>query len=184
MKHDQHIDEQFLLRELRNGNADAFEQIFKTYWQKLYTLAKSKLQSHAEAEELIQSLFSSLWEKRETLLIRDLSAYLHVSVKHMVLNNLRTRITREKYWNYYKNFLPHDAEVTAQDVSYDELSTAIEEAVMTLPEKSRAVFKMSRLEGKSNAEIANLLALSEKAIEYHLTKSMKTLKTHLRDYTA
>ena len=65
---------------------------------------------------------------------------------------------------------------------YDDLAEAVEVAVNRLPEKSRQVFRLNRLEGKSIREIANLMKLSEKAIEYHLTKSIKELKVHLRDF--
>jgi RNA polymerase sigma-70 factor (ECF subfamily) len=58
----------------------------------------------------------------------------------------------------------------------------VEVAVSRLPEKSQQVFRLNRLEGKSIREIANLMKLSEKAIEYHLTKSLKELRIHLKDF--
>ena len=69
-------------------------------------------------------------------------------------------------------------------VVYDDLSEAVEQAVNKLPEKSREVFRLSRLEGRSKKEIAKLLQLSEKAIEYHLTKSLKELRVQLKDYSS
>jgi RNA polymerase sigma-70 factor (family 1) len=179
---DLHHNEHQLLEEVRKGDKSAFEQIFRIYWRELYLVARNKLQSHDEAEEVIQSIFSNLWEKRSTLLINDLSYYLHASVKNRILNIIRSKITKEKYWAYYRNFLPQDAELTAESVAYDDLDAAVQEAVNLLPEKSREVFKLSRMEGKTNAEIARLLSLSEKAIEYHITKSVRTLKVHLKDF--
>jgi RNA polymerase sigma-70 factor (ECF subfamily) len=78
--------------------------------------------------------------------------------------------------------MPEQQDVADQAIAFDNLSEAVEVAVGHLPEKSREVFKLSRLEGRSNAEIANLLQLSEKAIEYHLTKSIKALRMRLKDY--
>ena len=49
-----------------------------------------------------------------------------------------------------------------------------------LPEKSGEVFRLSRFEGQSVRAIADRLNLSEKAVEYHITKSLKVLKEQLR----
>lgn len=51
-----------------------------------------------------------------------------------------------------------------------------------LPQKTKKVFQLNRLEGRSVPEIANVLNLSEKAIEYHLTRSLKHLRVHLKDF--
>lgn len=177
-----HHNDEVLLENLRNDDSKAFEQIFKKYWQKLYLVAKAKLLSHDDAEEVIQGIFSTLWEKRRTLIIHDLSRYLLVCVKNRVLNHIRTNITKEKYWAHYRAFLPTHNDVTTEAVAFDELDHALQDAVESLPEKSRQVFRLSRVEGRTNAEIANMLALSEKSIEYHLTKSLKDLKVRLKDY--
>jgi len=175
-------NERELLEDLRKGCVEAFEQIFKYHWHRLYVLAKVKLRSHEEAEEVIQNIFSILWEKRETLLINNLSFYLQAAVKNRILNLIRSKISEEKYWSYYRTFIPQHQNVTENVVCFEDLNGAVEEAVNLLPEKSREVFKLSRMEGRSNAEIANLLHLSEKSIEYHLTKSLRELRVHLKDY--
>jgi RNA polymerase sigma-70 factor (family 1) len=175
-------NEALLLADLRKGSVQAFEKIFKQYWESLYRNAKAKLRSHAEAEEVIQGIFSSLWEKRESLLITNLSYYLHTALRNCILNVIRKKIPQEKYWNYYKAFIPKHQNTTELIVAFDELNNAVELAVNHLPEKSRQVFRLSRLEGRSNAEIADLLQVSEKAIEYHLTKSIKELRVRLKDF--
>lgn len=173
-----------LLAELRKGSVSSFEQIFKRHWEPLYKSARAKLGSHEDAQEIVQSIFSNLWEKRESLLITNLTFYLNTALRNRILNIVRDRIPQEKYWNYYKAFIPVKQDSTEQAIALDELSNAVELAVKHLPEKSRQVFKLSRLEGRSNAEIANLLKVSEKAIEYHLTKSLKELRLHLKDFIA
>ena len=175
-------NEELLLADLRKGCVNAFEKIFKRHWEPLYQNAKSKLRSHDEAEEVIQNIFSALWERRETLLITNLTFYLNTALRNRILNIIRDKIPQEKYWNYYRAFIPQTQDITDQAVAFDDLNDAVQLAVSHLPEKSRQVFKLSRLEGRSNAEIANLLKVSEKAIEYHLTKSLKALKIHLKDY--
>lgn len=175
-------NEALLLADLRSGSVQAFEKIFKRHWESLYRSAKTKLRSHEEAEEVIQGIFSALWEKREALLITNLTYYLNTAMRNRILNMIRDKIPQQKYWDYYRTFIPRHQNITEHTVAFDELNDAVTLAVRHLPEKSREVFRLSRLEGRSNAEIADLLNVSEKAIEYHLTKSIKELRVHLKDF--
>jgi RNA polymerase sigma-70 factor (family 1) len=174
--------EQEDLDNLRKGNEEAFQRIFKKYWYTLYRSAFNKVQSHEEAEEIVQSIFYTLWEKRETLFINNISNYLHTAVRNNVLNSIRAKITQKKYWDYYKHFVSIHKEATEHEVVYNDLCVAVEKAINQLPEKSGKIFRLNRMEGRSIAEIADLLKLSEKAIEYHLTKSLKKLRVHLKDF--
>jgi RNA polymerase sigma-70 factor (ECF subfamily) len=63
-----------------------------------------------------------------------------------------------------------------------DLTKAVEEVMKKLPEKTYAVFKMSRFENQSVKSIAQQLSLSEKAVEYHITQSLKVLKEQLKSY--
>jgi len=176
-----YTDEQ-LIYLLQQGDRTAFQEIFNRYWNPLYTIAYTRLKSREEAEEVVQELFATLWSKCNTLLIGNLSHYLFGAVRKRVINQIRTKITHEKYWAYCQTFIPSAAETTEESVSYNELNQAIEKAIGELPEKSQEIFRLNRLEGRSVPEIAQSLHLSERAIEYHLTKSLRTLRLHLKDF--
>jgi RNA polymerase sigma-70 factor (ECF subfamily) len=176
-----HTDEE-LLRQLREGSKDAFEAIFNRYWNSLYRIAYARLKSHEDAEEIVQELLASLWKKRSELLISNLDQYLFVSVKRRVISAIRQRITHEKYWEYYKHFLPEGTTITDEVVEYNDLHTAIEKAMQHLPEKSQQVFRLNRLQGLSIAEIAENLKMPRRTIEYHLTRSLRELRLHLKDF--
>ncbi len=175
-------NEERLLHGLSKGDVNAFEEIFNQFWKPLYRLAHSKVQDRAEAEEIVQSIFSALWEQREKLEIENLSAYLHRAVKNRVLNSIRAKITEQKYWDYYHNFIPKVQNSTENAVVFDDLQEGLQAAVNHLPEKSRKVFQLSRFEGRTNHEIAKLLKISEKSIEYHLTKSLREIRIYMKDY--
>ena len=177
-----YYNEEEILECLRQGDSEAFKKIFKKYWRQLYADAYSKIGSHEEAEEIIESVFCVLWEKRKTLVITNLPHYLHTAVRNRFLNQVRSKIPQEKYWDYYKNFIPQVSETTEHTVFFDDLSDAFDQALKRLPDKSRQVFRMSRLEGRSIAEVAGLMKLSPKTIEYHLSKSLKELRVYLKDF--
>lgn len=179
-KPENHSDEA-LLRAFRNGSKHAFEEIFNRYWYPLYKIAYSKLRSHETAEEIVQEVFTAIWHNRKTLNILNLSHYLSGSVRNRAIDHLRVKMREAKYWQYYKDFMPTHSSDTEETVTFNELNNTIETIISTLPEKSQQVFRLNRLEGRSVSEIAKFLQLSERTIEYHLTKSLRQIRGHLKD---
>lgn len=171
-----------LLDAIRHDNEKAFCELFKRYWRRVHAMAYARIRSKEKTEEIVQDLFISLWEKRAVQSIDNLPAYLFQAVKFKALNLIGSRLIYEKYWHYYKTFIPQKEDSTEILVEYDDLMEAIENGMAALPEKSKNVFRLHRLEGWSVPDIARKLNLSEKAIEYHLTQSVKKLRVHLKNY--
>lgn len=183
------LADEMLIRLLKGGDEDALKEIYYRHWKPCYLHALRKVRQREAAEELVQNLFVSLWERRDTLQVQDLEAYLHTALKYQVITYIRASVVREKYVRGAKL---QGAAADAVDVCraseaesallLHELSEAIETAVVRLPEKSRLIFRLSRFEHRSNKEISQSMAISEKAVEYHITQSLKLLKTHLKDF--
>lgn len=181
MSPENHNDDD-LIKALRLGDKRAFEIIFDRYWFKLYHVAYSRLKSREEAEEIVQDIFTSIWKNHDTLLISNLSFYLFASVRKRTINTLRSKLTHQKYWDYYSRFFKDYAESTEEDLQLAELNNEIEKAILKLPEKSQAVFRLNRIQGLSVGEIAESLHTPQRTIEHHLTRSIRELRIHLKDY--
>lgn len=171
-----------LLAALRRDDEKAFAALFQRYWKKVHEMAYARVRSRQVTEEIVQDLFISLWDKRASLSINNLSAYLFTAVKYKALNYIESRLVFEKYWEYYRQFVPKHEDCTALMVEFNELMGAMEAGMEDLPEKSRKVFRLNHIEGHSIPEIARLLNLSEKAIQYHLARSVKKLRFHLKNF--
>ena len=176
-----------LITDLRAGREEALTEIFNRYFRPLYLTAFYKLKSHELAEEVVQELFTDLWDKREHLLAHsldalNLSAYLERAVKNKVLNQLRRQVYDKKYWEYCRRHLPASVNATQEVAEFNELQNKLEHAMDNLSEKSREIFVLHKLKGVPVVQISRKLNLSEKAVGYHLTKSVKELKVHLKDF--
>lgn len=176
-------DEQ-LVESLRKGNEKSFEEIYHRYWYRLYTIAYQETGTKEEAEELVQDVFENLWYKREESLIKHLRAYLIVSMKHRVMNYIKSAITQRKYQEYLIFHEIRQSYGTDEIVNFSDLSRAVDEVMKKLPEKTSEVFRLSRFENQSVKDIAEKLSLTEKGVEYHITQSLKVLKDHLKYYNS
>lgn len=174
--------DEVLLALVAQDDEKAFEELFDRYWEKAHVIVYSKLKSRELAQEIVHDLFVSFWQRRHSLEIENFAHYLRVSIKYKVITHINQQLTRRKYFEEYQ---PQDVTAeaeTSMGVEYDELLKTLDEKIKTLPEKTQEVFRLNRLEGRSVSEIANLLNLSEKAIEYHITRSRKELRLLLKDF--
>ncbi|MDJ1503822.1 RNA polymerase sigma-70 factor [Xanthocytophaga agilis] len=176
------LSEQELLEAFLNGDRTAFTTIYQLYWHKMYIVAYRKLKDKQAAEEIIQDIFVKLWKNRATVHITRLDYYLFTAVRYSVIDHIRSEIVQGEYEEYYKTFLSLEDSNTENTIAFNELISTITNGLDILPEKSREVFRLNRLEHWPVAQIAEHLDLSEKAVEYHLTKSLKSMRVYLKDH--
>jgi RNA polymerase sigma-70 factor (ECF subfamily) len=181
MKPLQHSDDE-LVRGLRRGDKGAFEQLFLRYIRQAHYFVKGKVYSDDVAKEIVQEVFADIWHRRRDREIRNFAAYLFSALRYSTIKYIKGLIDQRKCWDHYSQFIPTHADQTQLDINFDLLADALEKGLAQLPEKTQTVFRLNRLEGKSLAEISRSLNLTEKAIQYHLTKSIKELRIHLKDY--
>jgi RNA polymerase sigma-70 factor (family 1) len=174
--------DQELLSRLREDDEDAFAELYNRYAGKVRSLAFSKVSCVEATQEIVQEIFSSIWERRHSLFIDAVPNYLAVAVKYRAINHIKSQLAFRKYTNVYRAFVKISEEETMEAVQFHNLTEAIEEGVQKLPEKTQLVFRLNRMEGKSIAEIAIKLKLSEKAIKYHIARSLKELRFHLKEF--
>ena len=171
-----------LLQALRADDRAAFAELYERYWYRVFALAHRQLKSRETAEELVQDLFATLWHKRAEHAIQHVEHYLMAAISHRVLGHLRAHQVRTAYADYCRWQQADTTHETEQTLAAADLTEAFAQALLRLPEQSREIFRLSRLEHFSVAEISLRLNLSAKAVEYHLTKSLRQLRVHLKDF--
>ena len=181
MSLNRYTDEE-LIELIASDDEKAFETLFDRYWEKAHYLATSKLKSKEIAQEIVHDLFLSFWQRRHSLQVENFSHYLQVAIKYKAITYINHQLSKNKYLNDYHNQLQLHEDETLRRVEYNDLLKALEDGIKELPEKTQEVFRLSRMEGRSVTEIANQLNVSEKAIEYHITRSRKELRFHLKDF--
>lgn len=180
MRHD--YDSDLSVRFLE-GDREAFIEIYDRYWYKLFLSSYGKVKNKAVAEELVQSLFMKLWEKRGCLRIDDLEKYLFSSMRNATIDFLNSQMVANKYLNYQKVFFSMEGNTTEEMVEYNELEGALENGLRALSGKSEKIFRLYRIDNWPVEKIARHFNLSEKAVHYHLTRSQKFIRTFLQEFT-
>ena len=160
-----------LLRQIREGNEDAFKSLFETYFTPLCRFIYLHLDDKNVAEELAMDIFIYLWENRETFQIQlSLKAYLFQAAKNKCLNELR----KKKETVGLDGVEVSTINTSVSTLETEELYRLIQEAVFSLPDKCRS-------ENLTNQEIARKLNISVKTVEGQITTALKKIKKFLGD---
>ena len=161
----------------------AVERMFTEWFGSLYTYAFSVLENEAMAEEVVQSVFCKLWERREQLQVHtSLRSYIYGSVYHECLDLLRKRKNIQRHRAHVLRNGDRTTDNAAGRVELGELEQRLRQAVEELPDQCRNIFNLSRFGEMKYREIADLLGLSVKTVEAQMTKALKKLREKLVDY--
>jgi RNA polymerase sigma-70 factor (family 1) len=167
-----------LISELKSGNILAFNQIFELYSSKLFLFAKGYLKSVEDSEELVQEVFTKIWEKRDQLQSGySFKSYIFTIAFNIIKKHFRQKTRFKKFAT--EELLSDVTNETSQQIDYNSLKNHILELAASFPEKRREVFIKSRFDGLTNKEIANELGLSKKTIENHLNLALKEIRRRM-----
>lgn len=177
------LTDQESLLALKKGDITAFEMLFRTYYQPLCNYAYTFVQDRDEAEEIVQSAFLSVWEKRESLEIRTaVKPYLYAMVRNACLNVIKHEKIKQLHVEGELAMAERSIESVSRTVMASELEGRIGNAMEKLPGQCRLIFKLSRFEELKYAEIAAQLNISVKTVENQMGKALKIMREELRDY--
>jgi len=157
----------------------AFNAIYARYSQPLYLYILSKIEPAEAGKDVLQELFTSLWERRQTLSVHEsLKSYLYQSARHKIIDIYRKNNT---YRKYLQQLIEH---FDVQPGSITELLDSktrtedVFETINQLPERMKEVFILSRVEHQTVEQIALRLGLSQQTVKNQITKALKILRTN------
>ena len=180
------MDNKELINKIQNGDTGAFKYLFDSQSEAMYYYATNFVDSDT-AKDIVQDVFYSLWTNKEIEIKESVTAYIFRMVRNKSLLFIDKQSVRKNYRDKKRD------ELTKREINYyqnnplksiieRELNDEFNKALEKLPEKCALVFKMSRIEEKKNKEIAEELNISVKAVEKHISKALKILKTEFKDY--
>lgn len=171
-------DESNLYQKMKSGDQSAFDEIFKLYYEQLVRFAHSKIDNITIAEDIVQIIFIDFWAKRASLNVeKSLLPYLKKTVHNRCIDYFRKQQNiQKKEEEYFQDSLSLDISNPEEELLSQENLQAIYNKIEALPPKCKVVFKLSRFEEMSYAEIATHLDISKKTVEMHISTALRILR--------
>lgn len=151
-----------------------FQSIFDTYYESIRSFAYFKTGDVNIADDIVQEVFLKLWSNRSGVRDETVKALLYTIATNTIKNHFKHK---QVVYRFEKQNPEENAEHGADaDLRQEELSKKLQIVLAEIPEKSREVFLMNRIEGLTYEDIAERLGLSVKAIEKRMSEAIRILR--------
>ena len=171
-------DDGVLLQLIEEGNNQAFNVLFEKYWEKAYSEAYKRLKNQENAKDIVQEIFVHIWVNRQTLKIKNLPAYLHVSIRNKVINYVAKQKSIHPFFDKLDT-IPEKNSFADADLLWKEFFNSYEALLDSLPPKRQIIFRLHYQEDLPTKEISTQLGITQKTVQNQLGKAINTLKVTL-----
>lgn len=149
----------------------------------MYSYAFTILKNADNAEEITQSVFVKLWEKKDQLSIESsVKSYLYRMVHNDCMNLLKHEAVKKRFEKEKMYAMKNETDSAGKKIMSSQLEEKLTDALRELPEQCRTIFQLSRFEELKYREIAHQLGISEKTVENQMGKALKLLRIKLADF--
>jgi RNA polymerase sigma-70 factor (family 1) len=169
-------------KALKASDREAFKNIFNHFYAILLAYASRILESRETAKDVVQEAFITLWNQRSDVDPgKSLKAFLYRIVYTRCLNQIRDRrlvgLNEENFENLTsaENFEP---DIMNENTGITEV---LEKIVSRLPERQREALLLSRQDGLTHDEIADIMECKPATVNNHITGAIKNLRVYLKD---
>lgn len=176
-------NDRLLLKQMAEGDEQAFAVLFYRYLPILQPFAIKFTKSADAAEEIVQDTFLRVWLNRDKIeSVENVKAWLYRYASNECLNYLRKTLNRAKAIDILEFHHPKQSNVTAETINLNDINALVTEAVNKLPQQRKRIYQMSRNEGMNISEIAEALDLSPNTVKNALVISLKTIREYLNKH--
>jgi len=173
-------EEKELLIRLIDDDNDAFEKIYYLYVDRVYYFSLRYLNNNEDAEEMVQEVFTKIWESRKNINIDlSFSGYLLTTTKNTIFNNHRKKVNHQAYCEYIITYLQSSMQHVEDEIIYNDLMDILNKTIAGLPPKRQEIFKLCRFQGMAYKDISKKLSISEKTIETHMRLAIRDIRNRL-----
>ncbi len=169
-------DERQLINKIADGDVKALGILYVLFSARIRNFAYSLLQSSTEAEDVTHDLFLKIWSTRANLReVTSLKSYLFSMTHNAVLNIIKRRSVSDKYRRSSVESLSEVYEPLSE-MDTSELIKSIDAALEQMSLLRKTIFRMHRYEHKTYQEIADILMISPKTVQYHISCALAELR--------
>jgi RNA polymerase sigma-70 factor (ECF subfamily) len=177
MDDDHHINEKEVVKSLKSGHFEAFDQLFWCYHKRLYHFARSILKNNEDARDVVQEVFFRIWKNKENLDEQSsLQSFLFTISYNIIVDMMRKKVNDNNFRNkLFRNATAKESPVD-KEVEFKELNTIYKNAIEELPAQRKKIYRLHKFENLKYEEIAEKLNISVNTVKSHMNKAITSIR--------
>lgn len=176
--------EKILLQKIAEGDELAFRHVFDLYKNKVYSFVIKFVHSKADAEEIVQDTFFTIWQKKEMLPnIEHPRNYIYTVVRNKTYDYLNQAAKNQKILSQIWANMQTDSNPVEELTNFKDSELLIKTGLSNLSLQKQQIFRMSRIDGLSHEEIAHAVGLSKSRVKNIIVDVLKYLRHYLSKHT-
>jgi len=173
-----------------SNKSDSFKQLYTTNYRRAFMLVKRYVHDEEVAEDIVSDVMIKLWQMIQDTVLDSEEAMLLTLLHNTTLNYLKHKQVEAKALENVTYSYQREMEIRISNLEdctpsltiLNEINNLVDVTLSQLPLLTQGIFRMSRYENKTNKEISTFYDISIKAVEYHISKALQTLRVQLKDY--
>lgn len=167
-----------LALSLRNNDISAFNSLYWKYHGAIYANALKLIKDPVIAEDIVQDVFVTLWEKRHSIdPDQDIAGWLFVVSQHKTIDQLKRKLRQALAEKILQSIL-EEPDVFTDDITEERLDT-IEKAVDQLSPQKRRVFELCKVQKRTYEKAAEELHISKYTVKEYLSQAIVSIKKYI-----
>jgi RNA polymerase sigma-70 factor (ECF subfamily) len=157
-----------------------FATIYNNFSKDLHDYLYYKYGGQFDPNDKVQEAFIKLWDNCKKVILKDAKGFLFTVARNLVLNDIK----------HHKIVLKHQ-KIKPKDYTYEtpeflmekeQFLEKYEKALAKLSEEQRVAFLLNKVEGKKHREIAEMLNVTKKVVEYRIYSAFSIIKSHIKEF--
>lgn len=173
-----------LLQQLQAGSEEAFTTLYQHYSPQLYINILAIVKDPLTAEEIVQELFTKIWQKRKNNGLKEnFAGYMYRTAQNLVHDFFRKLKRDRQMFERFRVRVEEEYKHTEEVFDYKQSSIVLREALEQLSPQQKKVYELVRERGLTYKKAAEVMGISPLTVKEYLGYTNKTIRRYFLAHT-
>lgn len=173
-------NEGLLVEAMQGGCERAFTALYRHYSPQLYINILGIVRDPLRAEEIVQELFTRIWQNRERPGLKEnFGGYVYRTAQHLVHDFFRSLQRDRTLQERFRLLACEHYEHIEENMHQSQLKAILQRAVDQLSPQQKRAYKLVKIEGHTYKQAALIMGISPLTVKEYLTNSHKSIRSYL-----
>ncbi|MDI3318139.1 RNA polymerase sigma factor [Pinibacter soli] len=178
-------NESLLVQQMQEGNEVAFTSLYKHYSPRLYVNLLGMIHDQETAEEMVQELFTRIWQKRQSIgIAENFTGYMYRIAKNLAHDHFRRLKHDRKLFEKFMEAADQNYLHIEEAVSFHESRKLLNAALEHLSPQQKKVYQFVKEEGYTYKQAAEKMGISPQTVKEYLATTTRSIKKYILSRSA